>query len=124
MSSVLDHHDPQGQNGPQPQNGPAPLRGPGGVLPSAALVLDDVSLEVGDGGERIRALDHVDLQVEAGERRDLSSIASAALKAGTLVEALPWLERYQDALVVVKYGGNAMTDPALKKAFAEDIAFL
>ena len=59
----------------------------------------------------------------AGERRDLSSIASAALKAGTLVEALPWLERYQDALVV-KYGGNAMTDPALKKAFAEDIAFL
>lgn len=60
----------------------------------------------------------------AGERRDLSSIASAALKAGTLVEALPWLERYQDALVVVKYGGNAMTDPALKKAFAEDIAFL
>ncbi|MBE7371231.1 acetylglutamate kinase [Dermacoccus barathri] len=60
----------------------------------------------------------------AGERRDLSSIASAALKAGTLVEALPWLERYQDALVVVKYGGNAMTDPALKRAFAEDIAFL
>lgn len=61
MSSVLDHHDPQGHDGP------APLRGPGGVLPSAALVLDDVSLEVGDGGERIRALDHVDLQVEAGE---------------------------------------------------------
>src|SRR5690242_6272808 len=45
-------------------------------------------------------------------------------KARTLAGALPWLKRYHGKVVVVKYGGNAMTDPDLKKAFAEDIAFL
>ncbi|KNX37356.1 acetylglutamate kinase [Luteipulveratus halotolerans] len=56
--------------------------------------------------------------------RTLDSLAAAAGKAATLVEALPWLERFKDALVVVKYGGNAMTDDALKAAFAADVAFL
>ena len=46
------------------------------------------------------------------------------LKASTLVEALPWLEEFRGALVVVKYGGNAMVDDELKLAFAQDIAFL
>lgn len=45
-------------------------------------------------------------------------------KAATLVEALPWLERFWGRTVVVKYGGNAMTDPALERAFAEDVVFL
>ncbi len=45
-------------------------------------------------------------------------------KAATLAAALPWLKKYHGKIVVVKYGGNAMTDPDLKKAFAEDIAFL
>ena len=45
-------------------------------------------------------------------------------KARTLVEALPWLEAFRGALVVVKYGGNAMVDDELKLAFAQDIAFL
>ena len=45
-------------------------------------------------------------------------------KAATLAEALPWLIAYHDKIVVVKYGGNAMTDQGLKKAFAEDIAFM
>ena len=45
-------------------------------------------------------------------------------KAATLAEALPWLIAYHDKIVVVKYGGNAMTDPGLKQAFAEDIAFM
>jgi acetylglutamate kinase len=45
-------------------------------------------------------------------------------KATTLIEALPWLERFHGAVVVVKYGGNAMTDPELKKAFAADMVFL
>ncbi|GAA4430327.1 acetylglutamate kinase [Actinokineospora soli] len=49
---------------------------------------------------------------------------SPAEKAGILVEALPWLSRFHGALVVVKYGGNAMVDDALKKAFAEDMVFL
>lgn len=45
-------------------------------------------------------------------------------KAATLAEALPWLIAYHDKIIVVKYGGNAMTDDTLKRAFAEDIAFL
>ena len=45
-------------------------------------------------------------------------------KARTLAAALPWLKRYHGKVVVVKYGGNAMTDDGLKRAFAEDIAFL
>jgi acetylglutamate kinase len=45
-------------------------------------------------------------------------------KATTLIEALPWLERFHGAVVVVKYGGNAMTDQELKKAFAADMVFL
>ncbi|WP_206056773.1 acetylglutamate kinase [Nocardioides sp. GY 10113] len=45
-------------------------------------------------------------------------------KAATLAAALPWLKEYHGKVVVVKYGGNAMTDDALKRAFAEDIAFL
>ena len=45
-------------------------------------------------------------------------------KAATLAEALPWLKEYHGQIIVVKYGGNAMTDDDLKEAFAEDIAFL
>ncbi|HEY7486574.1 MAG TPA: acetylglutamate kinase [Streptosporangiaceae bacterium] len=45
-------------------------------------------------------------------------------KAATLIEALPWLERFHGKTVVVKYGGHAMTDAALRQAFAEDIVFL
>ena len=48
----------------------------------------------------------------------------ATAKAATLAEALPWLEKYHGKTVVVKYGGNAMTDDALKRAFAEDIVWL
>ncbi|MEO7753706.1 MAG: acetylglutamate kinase [Terracoccus sp.] len=55
---------------------------------------------------------------------DAAALRVAASKAMTLVEALPWLERFRGALVVVKYGGNAMVDDALKQAFAQDIAFL
>ncbi len=45
-------------------------------------------------------------------------------KAATLAAALPWLKEYHGKTIVVKYGGNAMTNDALKAAFAEDIAFL
>lgn len=48
----------------------------------------------------------------------------AMVKAGVLVEALPWLERFHGRTVVVKYGGHAMTDEALRTAFAEDVVFL
>ncbi|KAA2256377.1 acetylglutamate kinase [Solihabitans fulvus] len=50
--------------------------------------------------------------------------AEAIVKAEVLVEALPWLERFHGALVVVKYGGNAMIDENLKRAFAQDMVFL
>jgi len=53
-----------------------------------------------------------------------STLTAAEAKAQTLVEALPWLERFRGALVVVKYGGNAMVDDQLKAAFAQDIIFL
>ncbi|MDT9594682.1 acetylglutamate kinase [Nocardioides zeae] len=45
-------------------------------------------------------------------------------KAATLAAALPWLKSYNGKIIVIKYGGNAMTDDVLKQAFAEDIAFL
>jgi acetylglutamate kinase len=45
-------------------------------------------------------------------------------KAATLAAALPWMKAYHGKVVVVKYGGNAMVDEELKKAFAEDIVFL
>ena len=48
----------------------------------------------------------------------------ATAKAATLAEALPWLKTYHGKTIVVKYGGNAMTDDTLKQAFAEDIVFL
>jgi acetylglutamate kinase len=44
--------------------------------------------------------------------------------ANALVEALPWLERFHHRTVVVKYGGNAMTQESLRVAFAQDVVFL
>jgi acetylglutamate kinase len=49
---------------------------------------------------------------------------TALAKAATLVEALPWLERFSGRTVVIKFGGNAMADAALERAFAEDVVFL
>jgi acetylglutamate kinase len=48
----------------------------------------------------------------------------ATAKAATLAEALPWMKRYHGKTIVVKYGGNAMIDEDLRRAFAEDIVFL
>jgi len=45
-------------------------------------------------------------------------------RAGALVEALPYIQRFRDAIVVVKFGGNAMVDPALAQTFAEDVVLL
>jgi acetylglutamate kinase len=46
------------------------------------------------------------------------------VKAQVLAEALPWLKQLHGKIVVVKYGGNAMTEESLRKAFAADMAFL
>lgn len=49
---------------------------------------------------------------------------TAGQKAHVLADALPWLQKFTDKIVVVKYGGNAMIDDDLKRAFAADMAFL
>jgi acetylglutamate kinase len=48
----------------------------------------------------------------------------AAVKAQTLAEALPYIRRFHGKTIVVKYGGNAMTDLALQKSFAHDVVLL
>ncbi|MDQ4492187.1 acetylglutamate kinase [Sinomonas sp. ASV486] len=45
-------------------------------------------------------------------------------KAETLIEALPWIQKFAGTTMVVKYGGNAMVNDELRRAFAEDIVFL
>jgi acetylglutamate kinase len=47
-----------------------------------------------------------------------------ATRAAVLVDALPWLKEFFGQVVVIKYGGNAMVDETLKRAFAEDMVFL
>jgi acetylglutamate kinase len=49
---------------------------------------------------------------------------STQVRAEVLAEALPWLKQLHGKIVVIKYGGNAMTDEALREAFAADMAFL
>src|SRR5690242_16718954 len=46
------------------------------------------------------------------------------VKAQVLAAALPWLKQLHDKIIVVKYGGNAMTDDTLRHAFAADMVFL
>ena len=49
---------------------------------------------------------------------------SPATKAAILAEALPYIKRFYDRTIVIKYGGNAMTDPKLKDGFAQDVVLL
>jgi acetylglutamate kinase len=49
---------------------------------------------------------------------------SASLKAQVLAEALPYIRRFHGKTVVIKYGGNAMTDELLKQSFAHDVVLL
>lgn len=58
------------------------------------------------------------------EPRELSQLETAQQRAEVLADALPWLRRFAGQIVVVKYGGNAMTDETLKRAFAADMVFL
>ena len=45
-------------------------------------------------------------------------------RAQVLIEALPYIRRFQDAVIVVKYGGHAMVDEELKKSFALDMILM
>ncbi|GIK26121.1 MAG: acetylglutamate kinase [Betaproteobacteria bacterium] len=51
-------------------------------------------------------------------------VLSPAAEAGILAAALPYIRRFQDKTLVVKYGGNAMTDDKLKQCFAHDVVLL
>jgi acetylglutamate kinase len=53
-----------------------------------------------------------------GEHLDVTS------RAQTLVESLPWLKHFRGQIIVIKFGGNAMVDSALERAFAEDVVYL
>ena len=48
----------------------------------------------------------------------------AEIQADILAQALPYIRKYHGKTMVIKYGGNAMTDPALQQAFAEDVVLL
>ncbi|MCL4185173.1 MAG: acetylglutamate kinase, partial [Burkholderiaceae bacterium] len=68
-------------------------------------------------------------QQPAGPAATSSEVASAqavtpSLKAAILAEAMPYIRRFHGRIVVVKYGGNAMTDDKLKQSFARDVVLL
>jgi acetylglutamate kinase len=55
---------------------------------------------------------------------DMLDTLSPSLKAGVLAEALPYIQRFHGKTIVVKYGGNAMTEEHLKRSFARDVVLL
>ncbi len=58
------------------------------------------------------------------QTRETTSMSDARDKAATLIEALPWIQRFAGTTMVIKYGGNAMVNDELRRAFAEDVVFL
>ncbi len=54
----------------------------------------------------------------------MTSPHTAAEKAHILSEALPYIQRFYDKTIVIKYGGNAMTERHLMEAFAKDVVLL
>ncbi len=54
----------------------------------------------------------------------MSKDPTSTQKAQTLAEALPYIKRFFDKTIVIKYGGNAMTEPQLKESFASDVVLL
>ncbi|MDN4473770.1 acetylglutamate kinase [Demequina zhanjiangensis] len=57
------------------------------------------------------------------ETRSLDGLTPGQ-KVSVLIDAMPWIEEFRGAVVVVKYGGNAMVDDELKRAFAQDVVHL
>jgi acetylglutamate kinase len=54
----------------------------------------------------------------------MTQLSTPTEKTDVLIEALPYIRRFMGSTVVVKYGGNAMTDAALARQFAEDIVLM
>src|SRR5512140_806116 len=51
-------------------------------------------------------------------------VVSAGMKARILAEAMPYIRRFHGKTIVIKYGGNAMTEEVLKRSFAHDVVLL
>jgi acetylglutamate kinase len=66
----------------------------------------------------------MDAAAQQGAAAQQERADGALAKAATLIEALPWLERFHGETVVIKFGGHAMTDEELCFAFAQDVVFL
>ena len=64
------------------------------------------------------------MTIVIAERKDAARRSAATAKADTLIEALPWLDRFHGETVVIKYGGHAMTAEELRAGFAQDLVFL
>ena len=64
------------------------------------------------------------MTIVISEGKDAARRAAATAKAGTLIEALPWLDQFHGETVVIKYGGHAMTAEELRAGFAQDLVFL
>jgi acetylglutamate kinase len=62
-------------------------------------------------------------QLDATTQRPKTEVR-AEIQADILAQALPYIRKYHGKTMVIKYGGNAMTDPALQQAFAEDVVLL
>ena len=71
-----------------------------------------------------RGVLHMSDQSEPAGRPGRPLESALVEKASILTETLPWLETYAGKIVVIKYGGNAMVDEDLKRAFAQDIVFM
>jgi acetylglutamate kinase len=84
------------------------------------------ALTLGDGGDRSRARYNAAAPPAARphEARMPIDAVNASVKAQILAEALPYIRRFHDRTIVVKYGGNAMTEPSLKAGFARDVVML
>ena len=54
----------------------------------------------------------------------MTGAGATTTRVGHLLEALPYIQRFKGSIVVVKYGGNAMVDPALAASFADDMVLL
>ncbi len=61
---------------------------------------------------------------DSGEMGNSTLRATAVQQAATLSEALPFMQRYDQQTIVIKYGGHAMGDPELARAFARDIVLI
>ncbi|MCJ1689181.1 acetylglutamate kinase [Rathayibacter sp. VKM Ac-2927] len=65
--------------------------------------------------------------VSTGDPTEAETLAlrdAVTVKAGTLIESLPWLQRFHGRTMVIKFGGNAMVSEELQRAFAQDIVYL